>query len=292
VALAGGGSATALFNVPAALIVLAATLLLVVGIRESAGANAVIVLVKVAVILLFIGFGAAYVHPENWTPFIPENTGEFGSFGYSGIVRGAAVVFFAFIGFDAVSTAAQEARDPGRDMPIGILVSLAICTTLYVAVALVLTGLVPYRQLAVAAPIALGIDATGLAWLRLFVKLGAIAGLSSVILVTLLGQSRVFYAMSADGLLPPLFRRLHPRFRTPYLTTLLTGLAVALAAGLFAIDELSVLVNIGTLLAFGIVCASVLMLRRTAPQLARPFRTPGLPWLPALGVLACWRVST
>jgi APA family basic amino acid/polyamine antiporter len=287
IALADGSTVTALFNLPAVLVVVAVSALLVVGIRESAGANAAIVIVKVLVLLLFIGFGAAYVRPENWRPFIPENTGTFGEFGWSGILRGAGIIFFAYIGFDAVSTAAQEAKNPQRDLPIGILASLAVCTLLFIATALVLTGIVPYTRLNVAAPVALAIDETQLGWLRPLIKLGAIAGLSSVILVLLMAQPRIFMAMSRDGLLPPLFSRIHARFRTPAITTVLTGIVVAIAAGLLPISVLSQLVAMGTLLAFAIVCGAVLVLRRTAPDLARPFRTPGSPWVPLAGVAAC-----
>jgi basic amino acid/polyamine antiporter, APA family len=284
-ALEGGG--TAIFNLPAAIITLAVTALLVLGIRESARANATIVIIKVAVVLLFIGFGISYMHSENLTPYIPANTGEFGQYGWSGIMRGAGVIFFAYIGFDAVSTAAQEAKNPQRDMPIGILGSLVICTILYIAVAAVLTGIVPYTQLNVADPIAVGIDATGLAWLRPLVKMGAIAGLSSVILVMLMAQPRIFYTMSHDGLLPSVFAKIHPKFRTPHITTIMTGVVVAIASGLFPIGILGELVSIGTLLAFVLVCAGVLVLRRTNPDVERPFRTPGMPLVPILGVLSC-----
>ncbi|HEY8470450.1 MAG TPA: amino acid permease [Longimicrobiales bacterium] len=288
VTLADGSTVTALFNLPAALVVLLATTLLILGIRESATANAVVVVIKVAVILLFVAFGFSFVQPENWRPFIPENTGTMGEFGWSGVLRGAGVIFFAYIGFDAVSTAAQEARNPQKDIPIGILASLAICTVLYIAVSAVLTGIVPYRELLVPDPMAVGIDATGLTWLRPLIKLGAIAGLSSVILVMMLGQTRVFYAMSRDGLLPSAFSNIHPRFKTPYITTALTGVAVAVAGGLFPIGILGELVSIGTLLAFVIVCAGILVLRRTAPDVPRPFRVPGSPVVPILGLLACF----
>ena len=276
------------FNVPAFVISLLVTALLVVGIKESASANAAIVIIKVSVVLLFIAFGAAYVNADNWSPFIPESTGTFGEFGWSGIVRGAAVVFFAYIGFDAVSVAAQEAKNPQKDMPTGILASLAICTALYIAVALVLTGIVSYSSLNVPDPIAVGINATGLNWLKPFIKMGAIAGLSSVILVMIMAQPRIFYAMSRDGLLPPVFKKIHPTFRTPHITTVVTGLAVAIVSGIFPIGTLGHMVSIGTLLAFVIVCVGVLVLRYKQPELDRPFRTPGMPFVPILGAVSCF----
>ena len=282
--------ATALFDVPAFLVIVAVTALLILGIRESATFNVVIVAVKVGTVLAFIAIAGAFLlqHPSvaraNWTPFIPPNTGEFGHFGWSGIGRGAAVIFFAFIGFDAVSTAAQEARNPQRDMPVGILGSLAVCTLLYVVMGALLTGVVHYSRLAVAAPIAVGIDATGVRWGSVLVKVGTFAGLSTTMLVMLLGQSRVFYSMARDGLLPEWTGRVHPRFRTPWLASIVTGLFVALFAGLMPIQVLGALTNIGTLFAFILVCAGVWILRRRRPDLPRPFRAPWVPAVPLLGI--------
>ncbi len=284
---ADGTMVPGVFNLPASLIVLLVAALLVIGIKQSADANTALVVLKVAVLIAFVALGAAYVRREHLTPFIPPNTGEFGHFGVSGIMRGAAVMFFAYIGFDAVSTAAQEARNPQRDMPIGILASLAICTVLYIAVALVLLGIVPYQKLNVADPLAVGIDATGLTWFSPVVKVSALFGLFSTMLVQLLGQTRIFYSMSRDGLLPRLFGALHPRFRTPWLSTMLTGGVVTVAAGLLPIGLLGQLVSIGSLLAFVLVCIGVIVLRRTAPDVVRPFRCPGVPWVPILGALAC-----
>jgi APA family basic amino acid/polyamine antiporter len=285
----GWSSTGAVLNVPAMFIVAVITILLIVGISESATFNNIVVVIKITVVLLFIAFGLAYINRENWEPFIPPAAGE-GKYGWDGVVRGAGVIFFAYIGFDAVSTAAQETRNPQRDMPIGILGSLAICTILYIAVALVLTGIVNYTQLNVPDPIAVGINAAGpeLSWLRPVVKIGAIAGLSSVILVMLLGQPRIFYTMSKDGLLPPVFSAVHPKFRTPWLASMLTGIAAMTFAGLLPIGLLGELVSIGTLLAFAIVCAGVLVLRYTDPDRPRPFRTPLVPFVPIAGILACF----
>src|SRR3954454_4368280 len=235
------------FNVPASAIVLVVAALLIVGIKESADTNTVLVAVKATVLVVFVVVCAAYVNRANLTPFIPPNTGAFGSFGWSGVLRGAAVMFFAYIGFDAVSTAAQEAKDPQRDLPFGILASLALCTVLYIAVAIVLIGIVPYAKLNVADPIAVGIEATGLTWFTPVVKVSALFGLFSTMLVQLLGQTRIFFSMSRDGLLPEIFGRVHPRFRTPHLSTILTGCVVSVAAGLLPLTSLSQLVSMGTL---------------------------------------------
>jgi basic amino acid/polyamine antiporter, APA family len=280
---------TAILNLPAMFIIAAITILLVIGIKESAGFNNVMVIIKVFVILLFIGIGFFFINKANWHPFIPENTGEWGHFGWSGILRGSAVIFFAYIGFDAVSTAAQEAKNPQRDMPIGILGSLGISTVLYILVAIVLTGIVSYTFLNVADPIAVGVDAMGkgLFWLRPIIKIAAIAGLSSVVLVMMLGQPRIFYAMSKDGLLPERFARIHPRFKTPYYSTILTGSVAFVLAGILPINILGELVSIGTLLAFAIVCIGIIFLRFKRPELKRPFRTPFVPLVPILGAGIC-----
>jgi APA family basic amino acid/polyamine antiporter len=285
ITLADGSTTTALFNLPAVLIVALVTALLVVGIKESANVNNVIVVIKVSVVLLFIALAAPHVMPENWTPFIPPNEGAREHFGWSGVVAGAGVVFFAYIGFDAVSTAAQEAKNPQRDMPIGIIGSLIICTILYIVVSGIATGVVPYRDLDVPDPIALVADRAGLGWFSTLIKIGAIAGLSSVILVMLLGQARVFFAMSSDGLLPPWVNKIHPRFRTPWLTQILTGVAVVIPAGLLTVREAGSLVSIGTLLAFVIVSVGILVLRLRQPELPRPFKTPAVWFVAPAGAL-------
>ena len=276
-----------LFNLPATVIVLVVAALLVIGIKQSADTNTLLVAIKAVVLVVFVVAGASYVKRENLTPFIPPNLGPFGQFGWSGVLRGAGVMFFAYIGFDAVSTAAQEARNPARDMPIGILGSLAICTVLYMFVAVVLMGIVPYQRLNVADPLAVGIDATGLTWLSPVIKVAALFGLFSTMLVQLLGQTRVFYSMSRDGLLPRIFAMVHPRFRTPHLSTILTGVIIALMAGFTPIAVLSQLVSIGTLFAFVLVSLGVIILRRTAPDMPRPFRTPFVPAVPILGAVFC-----
>ena len=299
VQLAGGGMGTtvAVFNLPAVLITLAVTLLLIVGVSESASVNAVIVVIKVAIVLVVIGAGALFIVPGNWHPFIPPNTGTFGEYGWSGVLRGAGVIFFAYIGFDAVSTSAQEARDPQRDMPRGILGSLAICTVLFVLVSAVMVGIVPYRQmLNQPAPLVIAIEAAagraaGTTWaplmnaLTILLTVGAIAALSSVMVVMMLAQPRIFLAMANDRLLPAWAARIHPRFKTPHVSTIVTGVVVAIASGLTPIATLGTLVSIGTLMAFVIVSVGVIVLRRTRPDLPRPFRMPWVPVLPALSAL-------
>ena len=277
----------AYINLPAVLIVVAISALCYVGITQSAFVNSIIVTVKVAVILLFIAFSVQYVDPDNWTPFIPEAEGE-GRFGWGGVMRAASIVFFAYIGFDAVSTAAGEAKNPQRDMPIGILGSLVICTLLYIVVSGVLTGLLPYSQLGTPKPVATALEAyPSLLWLKTIVEIGAIAGLSSVILVMLMGQPRIFYTMARDGLLPRMFSRVHPRFQTPYIGTVIVGVIATVLAGLLPIGVLGDLVSMGTLLAFATVCIGVLVLRFTRPELPRPFRVAFAPVICTLGAITC-----
>ena len=278
-----------LINFPAVFIVVLVSVFLVGGIKQSALINNIIVVIKVGVILLFIGFGLSYINIENWQPYIPENTGNFGEYGWSGILRGAGVVFYAYLGFDALSTAAGEARNPQKDMPKGILISLLICAVLYISVTAVLTGIVNYKELNVPAPIALAIDRAGegLAWLSPFIKLGAIAGLSSVILVMMLGQSRIYFSISKDGLLPKLFSKVDTKHGVPRNATVFACVITAVFAGLFPLHVLSELVSIGTLMAFSIVCISIVVLRKTQPDLKRPFKTPLVPFVPLLGAFIC-----
>lgn len=284
---ADGSTVTAIFNLPAVLIVLLVTALLVRGIRESARVNNVIVFIKVGVVLLFIAFAWQAIDPANWQPFIPANTGSRENFGVSGIIAGAGIVFFAYIGFDAVSTAAQEAKNPKRDMPIGIISSLLVCTVLYIIVSLIATGVVHYSQLDVPDPIAKVADAAGLGWMTRLIELGAIAGLSSVILVQLMGQARVFWSMANDGLLPKAVNRIHPKFRTPWITQIVLGVVVAIPAGFLNVREAASLVSIGTLLAFVIVCSAVLLLRIREPNLNRPFKAPLIWFVAPAGIFSC-----
>lgn len=271
-------------NLPAVLITLFITVVLIVGIRESARLNLAIVFIKIIVLLTFVAVAAPFVTPDNWTPFVPPNEGSFGKFGASGVFQAATIVFFAYIGFDALATAAQECKKPQRDLPIGIIASLGISTVLYIAVALVLTGVVSYKTLGVPDPIDVGIAATGYRWLQIFVDIGAIAGLTSVMLVSLLGQPRIFMAMARDGLLPPWAAKIHPRFKTPHITTAITGAVCATVGGLLPISILSDLTSIGTLFAFLLVCSGVMIMRRTFPAMERPFKVPfGNYLIPLLG---------
>ena len=285
VALPDGRMIQGYANIPAVIIVLLVSMLLMIGIRESARANAAIVVVKLAVVVVFIGVGWSYINPANYHPFVPPNTGEFGSFGFSGLMMGAATIFFAYIGFDAVSTAAQECKNPQRDMPIGIIGSLAVCTVLYVLFALVLTGLVPYKQLGTAAPVALAIDKTPYTWLNTLVKFGILCGYTSVILVMLMGQSRVFYFMSRDGLVPKVFSDIHPRLLTPWRSNLLFFFLVAPFSAFLPLSVVGRMTNIGTLFAFVIVCAGVWVMRVKHPDQERPFKTPMVPLVPILGIV-------
>jgi APA family basic amino acid/polyamine antiporter len=278
----------AILNAPALLIVAVASTILVIGIRESASVNSFVVALKVTIILLIVFVGLSHVNAENWKPFVPKNTGEWGTYGLSGVLRGAGLVFFAYIGFDAVSTAAQESKNPQKDLPFGILGSLTICTLLYVVVSAVLTGMVPYTELNLPAPMAYAMEKIQApTWVRLSVDVGAVLGLASVILVMLLGQSRIFYSMSRDGLLGKWAGTVHPRFRTPYLSTIFTGIAVGVATSVLPLQLLGQLVNIGTLLAFVLVCIGVWVLRYKRPDLERPFRTPLVPVVPLLGIFCC-----
>ena len=291
--LAGSGYADlhptgALVNLPAVAIVLGLTWMLVIGVRESAVFNSAMVVIKTGIILVIIAFGLPYVDSTHLTPFIPPNEGAFGKFGVSGILAASGMIFFAYIGFDAVSVAAQEAKNPKRDVPIGILASLVICAVLYVLMALVLTGIADWRTLDVPNPVSFAIEKIpALGWLVIPVNVGAFVGLASVVFVSLYGQSRIFYCMAEDGFIPPLFAAVHPRFKTPHLGTVVTGVFVAILAAIFPLDILADLVSIGTLLAFVVVCAGIMMLRVTAPNAPRPFKTPWV-WLVApAGILSC-----
>ena len=299
--LADGSTITTVFNLPAFLVCATLAILLVIGVSESAKVNNVIVAIKVAVLTAFIVVGGAILIANldqfsvNWQPFIPENTGKDGEFGWSGIIRAASIVFFAYIGFEAVSTAGQEAKNPAKDMPFGIIGSLIACTVIYILVSIVLTLIVPYNQLNVPDPVAVAVDAFGpqWAWFASTIKVGAIIGLTSVILVLMYAQTRIFYTMSRDGLLPKVFSRVHPKFRTPWINTLLVGLAVAIAAGFFDINFLGDATSVGTLAAFAIVCLTVIWLRRTHPELPRGYRVPLYPVVPALGVASCiWLITS
>ena len=285
-----------LFNLPAFLVCMALAGLLVVGVSESAKFNNVIVAIKVTVLVAFILVGGFIIlknlptYTPNWDPFIPPPTGEKGEFGWSGILRAASIVFFAYIGFEAVSTAGQEAKNPGKDRPVGIIGSLLACTVIYILVSIVLTMIVNYKMLNVPDPVAVAVDAFGpqWAWFAKTIKVGAIIGLTSVILVLMYGQTRIFYTMARDGLLPKPFSRVHPKFRTPYINTILVGVIVACAAGFFDINTLGDMTSVGTLAAFGIVCLTVIWLRRTHPEIPRGYRVPLYPALPALGIVSCF----
>ena len=294
---------TGTFNLIAAVGIALVCALLVIGVSESANVNNIIVLIKIFVLLTFIAVGITYVNPANWQPFIPENTtGRFGEYGYSGILRGAAIIFFAYVGFEAVSTAAAEAKNPSKDVPVGILGALFVCTVIYMAVAAVMTGVVPFKELASPAPIAVAIDRMGLEWanvplaaapggqlnlISFLIKIGAITGLSSVMLVLCYGQTRIFYTMARDGLLPKVFANIHAKFRTPWMGTILLGIFIAVAAAFLPISLLGDLVSLGTAVAFAIVCLSVISLRITHPNMHRPFRVPGGIVTAILGILAC-----
>ncbi|MFQ5696072.1 MAG: amino acid permease, partial [Terriglobia bacterium] len=276
---ASGNLTGAYFNLPAFLIVMILTVMLVQGIRETARANNVMVLIKVAAILLFIFGAASYVSVDNLTPFAPN--------GAQGVLTGAALVFFAYIGFDSVSTAAEETRNPQKNMPFGIIATLIICLVLYVGVAVVLTGIVPYTTIDPRAPVASALKQLGLGWLEFWVTLGALMGMVSSLLVYQMGQARIWFAMSRDGLLPPAFSRVHARHQTPHISTWVAGLVVGITAGIVDIDKLAELSNIGTLFAFALVCGAVMVLRRTRPDIRRAFRVPWSPVLPVLGILSC-----
>lgn len=277
-------------NLPAIFLIWVISALLVVGIKESASFNNLMVAIKVVIILMIIGLGWGYINTDYLTPFIPENTGKFGQFGWSGILKGSATIFFAYIGFDAVSTAAQETKNPQKDMFWGMIGSLAICAVLFVLVSIVLCGMVNYKELHVDAPVVYALEKVAgdsLKWLRMAVEIAVLAGLSSVILVLLMGQPRVFFSMAKDGLLPPVFAKVHPKYGTPHITTIVTGLVCSVLAGFLPLNLLGELVAIGTLMAFSVVCVGVIVLRKNKPDMPRPYRTPLVPWVPAAGAIIC-----
>ena len=299
--LVNGAPVVYLFNLPAFLVCAALAILLCIGVSESAKFNNAIVAIKVTVLTAFILVGGFILLKDlpaylpNWDPFIPAPTGKDGEFGWSGIIRAASIVFFAYIGFEAVSTAGQEAKDPGKDMPFGIIGSLVACTVIYILVSIVMTLIVPYSSLNVPDPVAVAVDAFGpeWAWFAKAVKIGAIIGLTSVILVLMYGQTRIFYTMARDGLLPRVFATVHPKYRTPWINTLVVGLIVAVAAGMFDINSLGDMTSVGTLAAFAVVCLSVLWLRRTHPELPRGYKVPLYPVVPILGIASClWLITT
>jgi len=278
----------AIFNVPAAFIVAAMSVICYIGMRETAGVNTAMVSLKVLIIVLFIIAGLGYMNTANWHPYIPPNTGTFGQFGWTGVLQGAGIIFFSYVGFDTASTTALEARNPQRDLPIGIIGALLISVLLYVGMSTVLTGMVPYTKLGVDAPVAVALDAhPQLHWLGWFVKVGAIVGMTSVVLGSLLGQPRILLAMADDGLLPPVIAKVHPKHRTPHVATVVSGVIFAVVAGVFPLDILADLISIGVLLAFVVVCLGVLVLRRTRPDVPRPFRVPFAPVTCVVGALFC-----
>lgn len=290
VTLADGSVVHGIMNFPAVIIVVLMSLLLIKGTQESSFVNNIIVALKIMVVLLFIGLGWSYINPQNYVPYIPENTGVFGEFGWSGIARAAGIIFFAYIGFDAVSTAAQEAKNPKRDMPIGILLSLAICTVLYVLFAHVMTGLANYKEFQGQdgiAPVAVAVEHTPFKWLNQAIILAILAGYSSVIMVLLMGQTRVFYSMSKDGLLPDFFSHVHKRFKTPHRSNLFFMIFVSLFAAFVPARVVGEMTSIGTLFAFILVCIGVLVMRKTMPDAPRSFKTPLVPLVPILGILTC-----
>lgn len=289
VTLADGTAVSGIMNLPAVFIVVLLSLLLIRGTKESAFVNNLLVVLKVAVVLIFIAVGWSHINPANHTPYIPENTGEFGHFGWSGVLRGAGVVFFAFIGFDAVSTAAQEAKNPKKGMPAGIIGSLVICTILYVLFSHVMTGLANYKEFeGTAAPVAIAIAKTPYAWLQESIIIAILAGYTSVILVMLMGQSRIFYTMAKDGLLPKTFGSLHTKFKTPYKSNILFAVFISLFSAFVPVHVVGEMVSIGTLFAFILVCIGVMVMRKTDPDIPRSFRTPWVPFVPVAGIIVCF----